>query len=225
LETETYHAIVCKSIDYRDNDKLVSLYTLERGKVFAALKGVKKTGAKLRCAAEPFCFGEFTVAGRGSGESAGHVITGCSVTEFFFDLTADFDKYCAGNAVLEILDTAGLFDESNKELFFAALDALKNLTYTEIDKRVLLLRYITRVLAASGYKLPGEQTDYTEGFAPARAGVYNTLRLIGGQPDGTLENLRFPDAVFRDTLHWAGEYLSYLFGRKLKSMAGFIDKI
>lgn len=209
METEKYLAIVCKSIDYKENDKLVSLYTLTRGKLFASLKGVKKAGAKLRYAAEPFCFGEFSVAGRGTGDDATHVITGCTAQEMFFDITKDINKYYTGCAALEILDTAGLFDEGNKELFLAVLETLKNLAFSEINNLLLLVRFMSDTLVISGYNA------YPDGLQPA---TESALRLISGQPRDTLGNLRVSENVLADALRRLDEYFSAQFGRKLKSV-------
>ena len=52
-------ALLLRAADYGESDKMVTLLTADRGKIGAALKGVKKAGAKLRFAAQPFCFAEY----------------------------------------------------------------------------------------------------------------------------------------------------------------------
>lgn len=49
-------ALLLRACDYGENDKIVTLLTSDRGKLTAGVKGVKKAGAKLRFAAQPFCF-------------------------------------------------------------------------------------------------------------------------------------------------------------------------
>jgi len=58
-------AIVLKSQDYKENDKIVYLFSPAEGKFSAVLKGVKKASAKLKFAGEPFCFAEYTCVRRG----------------------------------------------------------------------------------------------------------------------------------------------------------------
>ena len=53
------NALVIKAVDYKDNDRILTLYSLEKGKITAGIKGVKKAGAKLKFASEPFCFSEY----------------------------------------------------------------------------------------------------------------------------------------------------------------------
>ena len=47
-------ALLLRAVDYGENDRIATLLTAERGKIGAALKGVRKAGAKLRFAAQPF---------------------------------------------------------------------------------------------------------------------------------------------------------------------------
>ena len=51
-------ALLIKSCDYGESDKIITLLTADRGKLTAGMKGVRKAGAKLRFAAQPFCFAE-----------------------------------------------------------------------------------------------------------------------------------------------------------------------
>ncbi|MBR2070656.1 MAG: DNA repair protein RecO, partial [Clostridia bacterium] len=51
--------IVIKSKDVGEADKLITLLTAEEGKISVKLKSVKKAKAKLKFAAETFCFGEY----------------------------------------------------------------------------------------------------------------------------------------------------------------------
>jgi len=55
--------IVLKASDYKDDDKLLRLYTLEQGKIGAVMRGVKKAKARLKIASQIFCFGEYLLTG------------------------------------------------------------------------------------------------------------------------------------------------------------------
>ena len=49
-------ALVLRTADFGETDKMLTLFTLQSGKLSAAAKGVRKAGAKLRFAAQPSCF-------------------------------------------------------------------------------------------------------------------------------------------------------------------------
>ena len=116
--------IVLKSSDYKDNDKIIRLYTLEQGKLSAVMRGVKKHGAKLKIPSQVFCFGEYLLNGRLDGFP---VVTGCTVEESFFSLAADTDKFAAAAVVMEIMEKALPDGESNPPVFIQALKTMKEL--------------------------------------------------------------------------------------------------
>jgi DNA repair protein RecO (recombination protein O) len=59
------NAIVLKSIDYNENDRLLTLFTAEKVKLTAGIRGVRKKGAKLTFASQPFCFAEYILVQKG----------------------------------------------------------------------------------------------------------------------------------------------------------------
>ena len=77
---EKIKALVLRAADFKENDKLLLLYCGEYGKITASIRGVKKPGAKLKFAAEPFCFGEFML----SVKDGRYAVTNCTEIESFF---------------------------------------------------------------------------------------------------------------------------------------------
>ena len=59
------NAVMLRASDYNENDKILTLLTAEKGKITAGIKGVKKAAAKLKFAAQPFCFAEYVLSERG----------------------------------------------------------------------------------------------------------------------------------------------------------------
>ena len=59
------NALMLRAVDYNENDKILTLLTAEKGKISAGIKGVKKAAAKLKFAAQPFCFAEYVLSSRG----------------------------------------------------------------------------------------------------------------------------------------------------------------
>ena len=57
-------AVVLKTADYKENDKLLTLFSADRGKFTACIKGVRKPTARLRPAAQPFTLAEFVLSER-----------------------------------------------------------------------------------------------------------------------------------------------------------------
>ena len=92
---------------------MLTLFTLQYGKISAAAKGVRKAGAKLRFAAQPFCFAEYVLARRGER----YTMISAANTDGFYSLRENIDKFYAAAALVGICD-AILYDGIvNEELF------------------------------------------------------------------------------------------------------------
>jgi DNA repair protein RecO (recombination protein O) len=147
--------IVLKASDYKDDDKLIRLYTLEQGKIGAVMRGVKKANAKLKIAAQVFCFGEYILSGRGSLPT----VAGCTVGESFFSLSSDPDKFAAAASVMEIADRALPDAESNPQVFIQTLKTMKEFLKAKEPReiRTILLNFMLEFLKLSGYGLKLEK--------------------------------------------------------------------
>lgn len=144
--------IIISSIDYKDKDKLVTIYTLERGLVNAKLIGVKNPNAKLKPLKEVFCFADFDlVSSKGNGDY--FTIISANIIENFYNIIRDIDKYYAGCTILEILRIVSKNGESNEPLFVETLKALKVLAYEEVESDVVLIKYLIKIFEAMGYQL------------------------------------------------------------------------
>lgn len=142
-------AIVLKAKDFRDNDKIVYLFSPSEGKISAVLKGVKKAAAKLKFAGEPFCFAEFTLVFR--GEMA--TVTNCSEISSFFEIRQDIDGFYCGCAVLEIVSAFIEENQPNELLFWETVKMLKNLAEKKTDAKTLLVKFALKVFENFGQKL------------------------------------------------------------------------
>ena len=146
---EKLNGIVVSAIDYRENDKLINVFTLERGMIVAALKGVKKAGAKLKFAAAPFCFAEFVLSVKGDKRT----VIGATLTDSFYPLREDLVALYCGGAVTEFIRRFVKEEIVSPELFFAAAEALKTLSYGEENKLSVTVRFLLFALKYSGYAL------------------------------------------------------------------------
>ena len=80
MEVKT-EEIVLNAVDYKDNDKLLTLFSPTLGKITAGARGVKKPTAKLAFATQPFCFAEYVLAEKGGR----YTVTSAYMHESFFE--------------------------------------------------------------------------------------------------------------------------------------------
>ena len=128
-------ALVLRATDYGEYDKMVTLLTAERGKIGAALKGVRRAGAKLKFAAQPFCFAEYVFASRGGRNT----VTSAALHDGFYALREDVTRYYAGAVVLSACDKIALEGMESGELLIAAVTALEEIAQ---DEPLALVRFL-----------------------------------------------------------------------------------
>ena len=141
-------AIVTRAVPYRESDMIVTLVSVDFGKITASARGCLKPKAKLRYSAEPFNFGEYVL----NGKNDKYVITECNQIESFSEITADIERYYAGFAVLDALEK--LSREADPRIFAHALKSLSELAYGE-DKpaHVITTEFLKGVLDLNGASL------------------------------------------------------------------------
>jgi len=148
---EQVTAILIKADDCGENDKIVKLFTLQKGVIRAKVRGVKKKGAKLKFAAQPFCFGEYSLAERGGF----YTITGCVAKESFYGIAEDSQKYIFGCLMLETA-SEGVRYENNPDIFVLLLDSLKNLAYSTVSLDKVMVAYLFNLAEKCGYGISKE---------------------------------------------------------------------
>ncbi|MDE7373352.1 MAG: DNA repair protein RecO, partial [Clostridia bacterium] len=148
MEAIKTKAIVTRAVPYRESDMIVTLVSVDFGRITASARGCLKPKAKLRYSAAPFNFGEYVL----SGKNDKYVITECNQIESFSAITADIERYYAGFAILDALEK--LSREADPRIFAHALKSLSELTYgEEKPAHVITTEFLKGVLALNGASL------------------------------------------------------------------------
>ncbi len=146
MEVKT-DAIVLRTVDYQENDKILTLFSPSLGRITAGAKGVKKPKAKLAFACQPFCFSEYILAEKGGR----YTVTGAYLHESFFSLRNDIVRFYAACAIAEVCLTVLYERESHEGLFIALIEGLKALSLSEEDEAEAVIAFTLTALRESGY--------------------------------------------------------------------------
>ncbi|RCW45378.1 MULTISPECIES: DNA repair protein RecO [unclassified Halanaerobium] len=161
FETE---GVVLKQFDLGESDRLITLYTKERGKIRAVARGARK-GIKSRSGLVlPFSYHNFTLYKGKSMARINHIES----KEMNSRLREDLDYMAYASVVSEYIERVGLEDEKDLALFSLLVLILKEMN--DSDKENLLFYYIffkTKLLILLGIKPElkkctycNEQIDY-----------------------------------------------------------------
>lgn len=141
-------AIVLKAIDYRENDKMISLLT-PNGRITAVAKGVKKPNAKLKSSALTFSIGDYIFA-----QTNEHLtITGYNGIESFYQLTDNIILYYCANVIAECALRFIQQNDDCGQFFLLVAKTLQFLTYENINAPLVTLRFLISAVNIEGYKI------------------------------------------------------------------------
>ena len=232
----TTKAIALKATDYKENDKFSLLYSLDYGKITVHAKGIRKASAKLKFAADQFCFGQFELAKLDDR----FTLKTCDQLESFYSLREDVVVYYSACTVAECLANYTEEGQAEPNVFIETLKALQALT-NGIEPLLVTLRYVLAFMEMQGFKLQldgciacGKSSkklflDLQRGgllcdtcrnpdsFAVSPR-VLAACQMLDGMPYDRLHNLNFTLDVLKDALETCYKYVSHSFSQ-LKSLS------
>ena len=144
----TTNAIVLRAADYKEYDRMVTLFSPERGRIEALCRGCRKQKSPLLAASEPFASGEY-VLWQG-GERA--VVSSCQVSDAFFPLREDFERLSHGMYLLELCLAAVQPEQENARLFMLLLRCLAYLAYGDTAPRRVTAVFLMGILSLMGFR-------------------------------------------------------------------------
>lgn len=234
-----YHAdaLVIRSKQFGESDRVLTLFSRELGKLQAVAKGVRKPKSRQRAGAQLFTYGDFLIH-RGKTLDT---VSQCSPKESFPHLWNDLDRSFAATGIAELLDISTISEQPNSELFTLTLTCLFLLQ--QFDSSLVLCAYAMRLMEILGYRpLLGEcsecgvsvkgdrlffsseaggtlcgncQENYSGRWI--RAGSIAFMRQLIRQDITKLDRLRWSAWMQQEVLETLRIYLEHKFERPLKS--------
>ena len=147
MEEVRLKGIVIKADDYKDSDKIVTIFSAEKGLIRARARGVKKNKAKLAFAVQPFAFIEFMLTERDGFYT---VINATSIDQFF-SITSDFDNYIFMLACLEVVQKTVKENENQVDLFLLLLNSLKLVSYENVSSINVFIKFMIEAMGHLGF--------------------------------------------------------------------------
>ena len=173
-------AVVLRSFRFAEADRVLHLYTLERGRVGAVAKGVRKTTSRFGARLEPFSHVELLLH-QGTGEL--HTVTGASLVDAHRPTRENSYRLSVGLVGAEAMLRLYVEEEQNARAFEAltrflsALDAVPAGMKGRAGLDPLALAFQLKLLWLSGYVPHLEacvecgHTDELVGYLPRAGGA------------------------------------------------------
>lgn len=143
------NGITLSAVNYKESDRILNVFTLERGKITVNARGVRKATARMKALSEPFCFAEAVLAEKNGRFTATEV----NVFDTFYPLRTDVKKYYAGLCALEFTNAFFPEETVSEEQFALLVKYLKKLSEEGCEAESLLVEFLIKSVRISGYAL------------------------------------------------------------------------
>ena len=167
-------AIVLRTADIGEADRIITLFTERHGKIRAVAKGVRKTKSRFGARLEPFSYIDIQLY-RGRGLDIVSQVE--SINQYQRRLATDYSLYTVASSIVEtadhIMEQEEVADYGQFLLLYGALHALASRT---LQPLIILDSYILRILQQSGWELAIKECAQC-----GEVGVHTALQLdLGG---------------------------------------------
>lgn len=142
-------AVVIKTQDFKENDKLVWLYSEKLGKITTIARSSKKSNNKFLAPTQMLCYGNY-LAFKGKNM---YTLNDASIIESFQGLLNNLETLTYSSYMCELIDIALDEEENNFELFKDFVSCLYLIKTNTIDIEILIRAFELRVLNNTGFGL------------------------------------------------------------------------
>lgn len=142
-------AVIIKTQDFKENDKLVWFYTEKLGKITAVVRGAKRSKSKFLALTLPLCYGEYMVY---KGKNL-YTLQEGKILNSFQGLLDNLNKLTYSSYLCELIDIACTENEISNEIFRNLVTTLYLLSTDALDYELLIRSFELKLLRSTGYNL------------------------------------------------------------------------
>ena len=147
IQTENT-AIVLRFVNYRDNDRMVTLLSPSRGRIDALIRGCRKASSHNLNAGELFALGDYMLH-----ESNGRAnVTSVKLIETFYPLRENYSRLTCGIYLLNLAEAAAEPEQEQRELFMLLVHTLSRLAFSDQEWKPLLSGFLMHFSACQGFR-------------------------------------------------------------------------
>ncbi len=165
--------IIIDTRDYREYDKILTIFSYDLGVIKAVIRGVKKSTAKSRFAGQLFCFVDLIMSKHGDM----YTVISADLVESFFELAYNYDNYILAVDIVKVIKYVSRYNPDSTELFVVFLSVLNVLMKTKSNANVVYLKFLTETLKAMGYRHAWQKCERCSGIIDT-VGYIDTI--VGG---------------------------------------------
>lgn len=141
-------AIVLSATDYGEQDRILTLFSPEYGRIDVKARSCRKAASPLLPCVQPFVYGDYVLF-RYKDKT---VVTQCEVLETFFSLREDVDRFAAAGFAASLCRGTVQEEEGNEPLFDLFYRTCSYLAYGGNGIKDILIAFLAHYLAIAGFQ-------------------------------------------------------------------------
>ena len=240
------HALILRRRDHSDADRILTVFTPDRGKLEVIAKGVRKPTSKKAGHVELFCHANMLIAQARTWDIVTEVVT----VESFRRVRDDLDAISRAAYLCELLDAFCEGGDDLRPLWELALSTLRTLDESatqpgQIDRSALMQWFALHLLSVTGFQPQffhcigcGEELTAVANFLSlSEGGVYcpncaprqqkvetiepdalKVLRYLQSRPWGEVQRLHVRRPIMRQVETILQRYVQFILERHLRSV-------
>ncbi len=127
--------IVLRSVRYKENDVILTIFTRKLGKVSAIAKGAKRNKSFLLSASQVFSYSNFTLKKQGNM----YRVSQSETIKNFYDIAYDIESFTYATYITSLVDGSIYENQTNNRLFVLLAQALYLYTQKNLDKEYIFI--------------------------------------------------------------------------------------
>ncbi len=147
-------AIVLNKINFGDTSRIANFFTEDYGKIPIIIKGARSPKSKIGYIVDIMNYVEIVFYKKETREI--QLSSQIELIKYFAKIRDDYDKLIYSNAIIELLNTFLMENETHKLLFKGTIRILDLINDTNENPKFLFLKYFLFLLKEIGYDI---QTD------------------------------------------------------------------
>ena len=140
--------IVLKSVPYKENDLILTVFSRKLGKIAVIARGAKKSKSSLLSSSQIFAYSNFTLKREGNM----YRVTQSEIIKSFYNLSYNFEAFSYGTYILKLIDNFMIENQPNNRLFILLAQALYLFCEEDIDMEYVTLCFELKFLDYIGFK-------------------------------------------------------------------------
>lgn len=140
-------AIILKTADFNEVDRLLVIYSKKLGKVSVSAKGVKKLESKLRYSIEPISYVQMILV---EGKNI-LILKDAIIKDQFLKIKKDLEKIKIARELADLIDEAMIGEEKDEDVWKLILLTLESLNKGEISLKSVISDFQKKLIKLLGY--------------------------------------------------------------------------